>query len=287
MIILDLHLLFKKYKGSENMNSKIGFIGGGNMAKAMIGGMISSGLIASENIIVSSNTQETLDRVKKEFNIKTNLDNKEIALVSDYLILAVKPYMYEAVLKEIKTSIKKDSTIIVIAAGISIEYIKNILGKNQTTVKAMPNTPALVGEGMTAISFDDDISMQGKDEILKIFASFGKVEELDESLMDAYTAISGSSPAYVYMMIEAMADAGVLGGIPRKSAYKMASQAVLGSAKMVLDSGVHPGVLKDNVCSPGGTTIEAVAKLEEGGFRTSIIEAMKVCEEKSRRMSEK
>lgn len=269
------------------MNSKIGFIGGGNMAKAMIGGMISSGLIASENIIVSSNTQETLDRVRKEFNIKTNLDNKEIASVSDYLILAVKPYMYEAVLKEIKGSIKKDSTIIVIAAGISIEYIKNILGKNQTTVKAIPNTPALVGEGMTAISFDDDISMQGKDEILKIFASFGKVEELDESLMDAYTAISGSSPAYVYMMIEAMADAGVLGGIPRKSAYKMASQAVLGSAKMVLDTGVHPGVLKDNVCSPGGTTIEAVAKLEEGGFRTSIIEAMKVCEEKSRRLSEK
>ena len=287
MIILDLHLLFKKYKGSENMNSKIGFIGGGNMAKAMIGGMISSGLIASENIIVSSNTQETLDRVKKEFNIKTNLDNKEIASVSDYLILAVKPYMYEAVLNEIKASIKKDSTIIVIAAGISIEYIKNILGKNQTTVKAMPNTPALVGEGMTAISFDDDISMQGKDEVLKIFSSFGKVEELDESLMDAYTAISGSSPAYVYMMIEAMADAGVLGGIPRKSAYKMASQAVLGAAKMVLDTGVHPGALKDNVCSPGGTTIEAVAKLEEGGFRTSIIEAMKVCEEKSRRLSEK
>lgn len=151
----------------------------------------------------------------------------------------------------------------------------------------MPNTPALVGEGMTAVSFDDKISEDIKEEILELFKSFGKVEELEEGLMDSFTAISGSSPAYVYIMIEAMADAGVLGGIARKKAYKMAAQAVLGAAKMVLDTEVHPGELKDNVCSPGGTTIEAVAKLEEKGFRNAIIEAMRVCQQKSEELSKK
>lgn len=269
------------------MDRKIGFIGAGNMAQAMIGGIISSGLLSSDRIMASSKTQETLDRIKAEYNINTSLDNKEISSNSDYLVLAIKPYMYDNILKEIKNSIKDNTIIIVIAAGISIEFIKRNLGHNQIVVKAMPNTPALVGEGMTAISFDETIDIHRKDEILKIFRSFGKVEELDESLMDAFTSIAGSSPAYVYMMIEAMADAAVLEGIPRKQAYKIASQAVLGAAKMVLDTGIHPGQLKDNVCSPGGTTIEAVAKLEETGFRTSIIESMRVCSQKSRDLSER
>lgn len=266
------------------MDKTIGFIGAGNMARAMIGGMIASGLTSPDNIMASSKTQQTIEIIKNEFRITTTLDNKKVAEASDYLILAIKPYMYDEILKQIKQSIKENSTIIVIAAGINIEYMKRTLGDNQIIVKAMPNTPALVGEGMTAISFDKDISIEGKKEVLEIFKSFGRIEELDENLMDSFTAIAGSSPAYVYMMIEAMADAGVLGGIPRNKAYRMASQAVLGAAKMVLDTGMHPGQLKDNVCSPGGTTIEAVAKLEESGFRTAIIEAMRVCAEKYRRM---
>lgn len=267
------------------MDKRFGFIGAGNMAKAMIGGMLSSGLILPENIIASSKTQETLNKIENEFNINTSLDNKKVSEISDYLILAVKPNMYDSILKEIKSSIKEDSIIIIIAAGVSIEDIKRSLGHNQIVVKAMPNTPALVGEGMTAISFDKKINIENKTEILEIFKSFGRVEELDEYLMDGFTAIAGSSPAYVYVMIEAMADAGVLAGIPRKAAYKMASQAVLGAAKMVLETGTHPAELKDNVCSPGGTTIEAIAKLEEKGFRTAIIEAMRVCEEKSKILS--
>ncbi len=267
------------------MDKRIGFIGAGNMAKAMIGGMISSGLILPDNIIASSKTQETLDNMKTEFKINTSLDNRKVSEISDYLVLAVKPYMYDSILKEIKNSINQDAVIIVIAAGINIEYIQRNLGHNQMVVKAMPNTPALIGEGMTALSFGNKINSERRQDVIDLFESFGKVEELDEGLMDAYTAIAGSSPAYVYMMIEAMADAGVLGGIPRKKAYKMASQAALGAAKMVLDTGIHPGELKDNVCSPGGTTIEAVAKLEETGFRTSIIEAMRVCEKKSRFLS--
>lgn len=269
------------------MEKTIGFIGAGNMARAIISGIISSRTILPKNIIASSKTQETLDTVKDEFNINVSLNNEEVAGESDYLFLAVKPYMYELILNEIKNSLKEDTVIIVIAAGISIASIKQSLGENQIVVKAMPNTPALVGEGMTAVSFDDKISEDIKEEILELFKSFGKVEELEEGLMDSFTAISGSSPAYVYIMIEAMADAGVLGGIARKKAYKMAAQAVLGAAKMVLDTEVHPGELKDNVCSPGGTTIEAVAKLEEKGFRNAIIEAMRVCQQKSEELSKK
>lgn len=267
------------------MQKTIGFIGSGNMAKAIIGGMIKSNLIIPENIIASAKTKETIEEVAKSFKIKTTLDNKQVSQKSDYLILAVKPYMHELVLGEIKDHIKEGSIVITIAAGISIDYMKKALGHDRLVVKAMPNTPAMVGEGMTAITFGEEISEKIRDEIKLIFSSFGRVEVLDESLMDGFTALCGSSPAYVYMMIEAMADGGVLEGIPRKQAYNMAAQAVLGAAKMVLDTGIHPGELKDNVCSPKGTTIEAVAKLEEKGFRSAIIEAMTVCGEKSRQLT--
>jgi pyrroline-5-carboxylate reductase len=149
----------------------------------------------------------------------------------------------------------------------------------------MPNTPALIGEGMSAVSFSDDaFSKEEREDIIQFFSSFGVMEEIEEKLMNAVVPISGSSPAYVYMMIEAMADAGVLAGLPRKLAYTLASQSVLGSAKMVLETGNHPGELKDAVCSPGGTTIEAVAALEKSGFRSSIIEAMNACFEKTKKM---
>lgn len=268
------------------MNKKIGFIGAGNMARAMMTGIIESKLISSESIMASSKTRKTTENIKKDLGVKTTLDNKEVAEFADYLVLAVKPFKYEKVLKEIKNFIKDDTIIIIIAAGICIEYLKRTLGQKQTIVKAMPNTPAMVREGMTALVFDGKITENEKKEVIDIFKSFGKVEELDEDLMDGFTTIAGSSPAYVYMMIEAMADGGVLQGIPRDKAYTMAAQAVLGAAKMVLETGTHPGVLKDNVCSPGGTTIEAVAKLEEEGFRSAIIEAMRICGDKSKDLTD-
>lgn len=267
------------------MDKRIGFIGCGNMAKAMIGGIIKSNLIPSDKIITSAKSKGTLERVARDYGIRTTLDNKEVVNNSDYLIVAVKPYMYQEVLEEVKEAIREDLVVIAIAAGVSIDYMKNILGTNVLVVKAMPNTPAMVGEGMTALAFDKNIDEIKKEEVISIFNSFGRAEILDENLMDGFTALCGSSPAYVYMMIEAMADCGVLEGIPRKQAYKMAAQAVLGAAKMVLDTGIHPGELKDNVCSPRGTTIEAVVKLEEKGFRTAIVEAMRVCAEKSRQIS--
>lgn len=268
------------------MEKTIGFIGAGNMARSIIAGIVKSNHGSSTKIIASAKTTETIDLVQKEYRINTTLDNKEVARKSDYLIIAVKPYMHGLVLEEIKNDIRENAVVITIAAGISIDYMKKALGNEVLVVKAMPNTPAMVGEGITALSFDKKIDKVERDEIQGIFNSFGKTELLDEGLMDGFTALCGSSPAYVYMMIEAMADGGVLQGIPRKQAYRMAAQAVLGSAKMVLDSGVHPGELKDNVCSPSGTTIEAVAKLEEKGFRTAIIQAMKVCADKSKKMSQ-
>ena len=266
------------------MDKIIGFVGSGNMAKAMIEGIINSGLILPENILSSSKTKDTMEKMNTSYGIKTTLDNGEVAKKSDFLVIAVKPYMYEKILKEIKGDIKEGTIIIAIAAGISMGYMEKLLGREELIVKAMPNTPAMVGEGMTALSFSKCINDENKEEVIKIFNSFGKSEIIDENLMDSFTSIAGSSPAYVYMMIEAMADGGVQQGIPRPQAYKMAAQAVLGAAKMVLDTGLHPGELKDKVCSPGGTTIDAVAKLEEKGFRSAIIEAMNICGKKSKEM---
>ena len=266
------------------MDKVIGFIGCGNMARAIIGGIIKSELVDRENIMASARTEETLASIEKEYGIKTIADNIAVAKASDILILAVKPNIYGSVLDEIGEYIDDESIIVGIAAGISIGDIQKSLGKEMKVIRAMPNTPAMVGEGMTGISPGTGVDGQELDEVMKIFSSLGDVEIIDEDLMNTVIAVSGSSPAYVYMMIEAMADGAVLEGMDRRLAYRFAAQAVSGAAKMVLETGAHPGKLKDDVCSPRGTTIEAVAVLEEYGFRSAIIEAMRACAEKSRRM---
>lgn len=266
------------------MDKKIGFIGCGNMAKAMIKGILTSNLVDNKNIIVSAKTSKTLERIKKELGVITTLENKKIAREVDILILAIKPYLYEDVLREIKEDIKENAIVVSIGAGISLDFLKKNLKEESKFIKTMPNTPALVGEGMSAITLGENLLEQEIEDVLDIFKSFGKVEIIDEKLMDGFTAICGSSPAYIFMLIEAMADAGVREGIPRHIAYNMSAQAVLGSAKMVLETDEHPGRLKDNVCSPGGTTIEAVINLEKTGFRSSIMEAVRVCAEKSKFM---
>ena len=265
----------------------IGFIGCGNMAQAMIGGIINAKYVLSENIIASNPTNGKLQLVKDKDNILTTLHNTEVAKFSDIIVLSVKPNKYESVINEIKDCIKPTAVIVAIAAGISTSFMEKAFGKIVKLARAMPNTPALVGEGMSALSFNAHVSLEEKLEVIKIFESFGKVETLEESLMDAVPAISGSSPAYVFMFIEALADGAVLSGIPRDKAYKMAAQSVLGAAKMVLETGKHPGELKDNVCSPGGTTIEAVYTLENNNFRGTIISAMESCTAKAKKMSQK
>lgn len=267
------------------MNKKIGFIGSGNMGGAMIGGIIKANLTKKENIYVSDINEASLARVKETYGVNVTTDNAELASVCDILVLAVKPFLYPIVIKGIKDVVKSDVIIVVIAAGQSSQTVQSLFERDIKIVKTMPNTPALVGEGMAAISPSKNVSKEETAEIVEIFNSFGKSEIVAEHLMDAVTAVSGSSPAYVYMFIEAMADAAVVEGMPRDTAYKFAAQAVLGSAQMVLETGKHPGELKDMVCSPGGTTIAAVAKLEETGFRTSVMQAMKACADKSKEMS--
>ncbi len=252
---------------------KLGFIGTGNMASAIMGGVINKELIPANEIIGADLFAPGRERVKAQFGINVTANNKEVVENADVIILSVKPQFYADVISEIKDVVKDNQIIITIAPGKTLAWLAEQFGKDVKIVRTMPNTPAMVGEGMTAACPNEHMT---EDEIAyakTILESFSKVEIVPERLMDTVTAVSGSSPAYVYMFIEALADAAVLGGMPRPQAYKFAAQAVLGSAKMVLETGKHPGELKDMVCSPAGTTIGAVRVLEEKGFRSAVIEA--------------
>ena len=261
---------------------KIGFIGAGNMAKAMMGGILDHGIFTKEQVIASDASEATLLAVKEELGINVTTDNKEVAEKAEVVVLAIKPQYYETVIKEIKDIVDENKIIITIAPGQTLERLGQTFEKSIKIIRTMPNTPALVGEGITAVCYNAQVTDEELEYVCGILRGFGKVEVISENLMDVVVSVSGSSPAYVFMFIEAMADAAVADGMPRKQAYEFAAQAVLGSAKMVLETGKHPGELKDMVCSPGGTTIEAVRVLEEKGFRSSVIEAMKACTRKAR-----
>lgn len=263
---------------------KLGLIGTGNMASAIIGGIIKKQMVSADDIIGSDKSEQGRQRAKEQFGIHVTEDNKEVAEKSGVLILAVKPQFYATVIEEIRDVIREEQIVITIAPGKTLAWLGQQFGKKVKIVRTMPNTPALVGEGMTAMCPNEHMTAEGTDYVKTLLESFSRVEIISEHLMDVVVSTSGSSPAYVFMMIEAMADAAVSGGMSRQQAYQFAAQAVLGSAKMVLETGMHPGELKDMVCSPGGTTIEAVRTLEEYGFRTAIIEAMKACEDKSKSM---
>lgn len=266
------------------MKDTIGFIGAGNMGSAMIEGIAQKKVF--KNILVNDHHPENLERLEKKYGVQTSMDANFVASNSDVLVLSVKPKHYKVLIESIKDSVKDDVIIVDIAAGVTILDVKHYFEKDIKVIKAMPNTPALVLQAMSAISFDDLCNEEDKACIQALFKSFGKCEVVDETMMDAVTCVSGSSPAYVFMMIEAMADAAVKQGLPRKQALVFAAQAVLGSAQMVLKTGMHPGALKDMVCSPGGTTIDAVCELEKMGFRASIEAAMDVCAKKSKAMTE-
>lgn len=263
---------------------KIGFIGCGNMGTAMLKGILKAGVIKPGELTASAKSTKTQDKIKNELKICLAESNEEAVRFSDIVFLAVKPQYYEQVITQIREFVREDQIFVSIAPGKSLKWLENLFGKPVKLVRTMPNTPAMAGEGMTAYCAGERVSGQEKQQIAQICGYFGKAEEVSESLMDTVTAVSGSSPAYVFMFIEAMADAAVADGMPREKAYTFAAQAVLGSAKMVLDTGLHPGVLKDMVCSPGGTTIEAVRVLEEKGMRSSVIEAMKACTKKASQM---
>lgn len=257
----------------------IGFIGMGNIGFAIMKSLMK--VYDREEITFTDVNRNRVAQIEKQTGVKAAADNKDCAAQAKYIVLAVKPQFYDAVLSDIAPIVTKDHIIISLAPGITIDSVNEKLGGGKRIVRAMPNTPALLGEGMTGVCFDKkQFEEVEKQTITTFFESFGKMEILPEYLMNAVVCVSGSAPAYIYMFIEALADAGVKYGMPRDVAYRMAAQSVVGSARMVLETGKHPGALKDDVCSPGGTTIYAVAVLEEYGLRNAVIKASDACYEK-------
>ena len=267
------------------MNKTIAFIGSGNMGGAIIGGIISAGLVEPQGIIASDPSEKARLGLQEKYGIRVTTDNLEAVKDADIVFLAVKPHIYPIVIEQVKDVLRPEAVVVAIAAGQTLSNLAKMLGENTKIVRTMPNTPALVGEGMAALCPNPNVTAEEFADVEAIFNSFGKCERITEDLFDAVVGVSGSSPAYVYMFIEAMADVAVAEGMPREKAYKFAAQAVLGSAKMVLETGRHPGDLKDMVCSPWGTTIRAVMELERTGMRGSVMAGMQACIDKSKEMS--
>ncbi|WP_042224693.1 pyrroline-5-carboxylate reductase [Oceanobacillus manasiensis] len=258
---------------------KIGFIGSGNMAEAIIGGMMKAGYLP-EQIVASNRSEDKLLHLKDVYGIQTVESNEEIARLCHIVFLSITPDKYPVVIDEIRDCIQDETIVILIGGGEGIAENEARFGRKVKLVKAMPNTPVLVGEGLTSLSFNSLINEEEQRQLVNLFNSIGKAEVIDEKLMDTASAVGGSSPAFMYMYIEALADAAVLYGMPREKAYNIAAQAALGAAKMVLETGEHPAKLKDEVCSPDGTTIQSVASLEENGFRNAILQAVRANMEK-------
>ena len=269
------------------MDRKIAFIGCGNIASAMIKGIIQQDSKKAPLIMASDKNQTRLKSIADKTNIHTTTDNTEAASWGDIIFLCVEPKLSAVVSEQIKDKIQKSAVIVSVAAGVSVQELSTHFNQNAKIVRIMPNIPITVGEGMSMICKTDLLSENEMDEIVSIAASFGKTAVMDEEYINAFTACASSSPAMIFVLIEAMADAAVSMGIHRKDAYQIVSQAVLGGAKMVQESQLQPGVLKDKVCSPGGATIDMIASLEETGFRHSIIEALKKAEQKCDSINQK
>jgi pyrroline-5-carboxylate reductase len=262
----------------------IGFLGAGKMAGALARGVISAGLVKAVEARASDPAPAARASFEKETGAKTGESNLEIARFAQVLILAVKPAQVGEVLLEIKPAITPEHLLISIAAGVPLAKLEDWLGKNRRVIRAMPNTPALVGASATAYALGQAATADDGTLAQKIFSVVGLAFPVKESLLDAVTGLSGSGPAYFYLVIEALSDGGVAAGLPRDVATKLAAQTALGSAKMVLETGQHPGALKDMVTSPGGTTIEGLHELEKGKVRGIFMSAVRAAAEKSRQL---
>jgi len=267
--------------------TKLGFIGAGNMAGAIVRGVLAKEFLAARNIYMHDVNPRQCAKMRDRYSIQIAQNNVDLVLACDVIVLAVKPIFLRKVLSEIKVH-ARNKKIISIATGWTTDMLQEALGESNGVqiLRVMPNTPAMVGEGFTVLFHENSFDREAFAWAEQLFQTLGRTEVLSERLLDAVIAVSGSSPAYVYLFIEAMTDGAVKLGIPRSVAYRAASQSVLGAAKMILETGEHPSKLKDDVCSPGGTTIEAVHALEQGGLRAAVINAMDACAQKSLRMTE-
>ncbi len=262
---------------------KIGLIGAGNMATALLCGMLDSGIVCENNVMISDQNTEKLSNWQ-ERGVLTTTDNRTVEDFADIIIFAVKPKIMEVVLAQMEGVQSK--IYVSIAAGVTVAFLESKLGFNKKIVRTMPNTPSQVGCGMTVVTPNQNLTDDETKMVLSLLDSVGKTLILPEHELEIATAIHGSSPAYIYMMIDAMADAGVRYGLTKENALLLAAKAVEGSAKMVMETGVHPEELKDRVCSPGGTTIAAVCELERTGFRNSIQSAIDACIKRNQEMKQ-
>ena len=269
-------------------NKKLGFIGGGNMAEAIIRGLLSASFIEAKNIFVSEPSKSKRDTLHAEYKIKVTADNLELVKKCEIIILAVKPQILKDVLHDIRSLVDRDKLIISVAAGVPISIIDGVLSgkenKKFSVVRTMPNTPALVQEGVTAIASGKHVSKTAMKIAHRIFEAVGRTVDVEEDHLDAVTGVSGSGPAYIFMILEALSDAGVKMGLSREVSNALTIQTVLGSAKLARESGKHPGELKDMVTSPAGTTIAGLHALEEGGLRTTLMNAVEDATLRSREL---
>jgi len=264
----------------------LGFIGAGKMATALAAGLVRAGIVTDQQILASDTSEAARAEFARQTRIRTTCSNAEVTQFARVLLLAVKPGQVREVLADISKDFSADHLLISIAAGVSLATLEQALPAGARVIRVMPNTPALVGASASAFALGRSARREDGELTQKLLGTVGLAVELKESLLDAVTGLSGSGPAYVYLMIEALSDGGVAAGLPREIATKLASQTVFGAAKMVLETGLHPGALKDMVASPGGTTIEGLCELEKGGLRGTIISAVRAAAEKSKKLGQ-
>ncbi len=274
------------------MSIKLGIVGGGVMGEALLSRMLAQQLYRPDNVLVSEPQAHRRDVLVQKYAVKVTSDNRAVAAASDVLLLAIKPQVFEAVAKELAQGDGHASpareqlpVVVSILAGVSLSQLEAAFGC-QPVIRAMPNTPATVGAGITAIAPGKTVAPSHIEQATAIFQAVGEVVEVPEHLMDAVTGLSGSGPAYVAIMIEALADGGVAAGLPRAIASKLALSTVLGTAQLLQETQMHPAQLKDQVTSPGGTTIAGMRELERAGFRSALIEAVQAAKERSQQLGQ-
>lgn len=265
-------------------NLTVGFLGAGRMATALASGLVRAGIAEKENIVASDVSPQARSAFAEATGAKTTGFNPEVAKACHVLVVAVKPDQVEELLKEVSAVLGEKHLVISIAAGVTLAKMEAALWPGTRVVRVMPNTPALVGASASAFSLGKTATQDDALLVQRLLSAVGSAYQVKESLLDAVTGLSGSGPAFVYMVIEALSDGGVAAGLPRDVATKLAAQTVLGGAKMVLETGMHPGALKDQVTSPGGTTIEGVHELEKGGLRSALMSAVRSASEKAKRL---
>lgn len=264
----------------------IGFLGAGKMATALAKGFVKAGLVTPEQLIASDASDAAAAAFGKAVGSRTTAYNPDVAKFARVLILAVKPDQVQPVLAEIREHLNDDHLLISIAAGVTLARLEAALEPGARIVRVMPNTPALVGASASAFTVGKSAVMADAELTQRLLSSLGVAVQVKEHLLDAVTGLSGSGPAYVYLFIEALSDGGVAAGLPRDVATQLAAQTVLGGARMVLETGLHPGALKDMVTSPGGTTIEGLHELENGAFRGTVIGAVRAAADKARKLGQ-